>query len=184
VFQDVLQDLRFGLRALARNPAVTAIAALSLALGIGANAAIFSLIDTVLVKSLPVHNPQELVLLSDPSAEGVSQGTHGGVRDLFTVQEFQQIRDHQTVFSGMYGAESEAQRLSASIDGGAPEFLRERLVTGAYFSVLGVSPIIGRAFTEEDDRVGRNAPYAVISYNYWLSRFGRSAAVLGTILFT
>src|SRR5208283_5994331 len=101
MLQNVWQDLRFGVRALARNPAITAIAALSLGLGIGANTAIFSLIDTVLVKALPVHNPQELVLLSDPSSAGVSMGSEGGVRSLFSVQEFHHLRDRQQVFSGM-----------------------------------------------------------------------------------
>jgi predicted permease len=182
MLQNIWQDLRFGVRALLRNPAITAIAALSLALGIGANTAIFSLIDTVLVRSLPVHNPQELVLLSDPSASGVSQGAQGGVRSLFSVQEFQHLRDRQQVFSGMYAAESEAQRVSATIDGGAPENLHERLITASYFSVLGVSPVIGRTFSEADDRIERNAPYAVISYNYWLSRFSRSADVLGKVV--
>jgi predicted permease len=182
MLQNIWQDLRFGVRALARNPAITAIAALSLALGIGANTAIFSLIDTVMLKSLPVRNPQELVLISDPSASGVSQGSQGGVRSLFSFQEFQHLRDRQQVFSGMYAAESHAQRYSATIDGSAPEILRERLVTGSYFSVLGVSPIIGRAFTEADDRVERNAPYAVISYKYWLSRFSGSAGVLGKVV--
>ena len=182
MLQNTWQDLRFGVRALARNPAITAIAALSLALGIGANTAIFSLIDSVLVRSLPVHNPQELILLSDPTASGVSQGSQGGVRSLFSFQEFQHLRDRQQVFSGMYAAESEAQRVSATIDGGAPEYLHERLVSGSYFSVLGVAPIIGRAFTEPDDRVERNAPYAVISYNYWLSRFSRSGDALGKVV--
>jgi len=182
MLQNIRQDLRFGVRALARNPAITAIAALSLALGIGANTAIFSLINTVLLRSLPVRDPQELVLISDPSSSGVSQGSQGGVRSLFSFQEFQHLRDRQQVFSGMYAAESDAQRYSATIDGGAPEILHERLVTGSYFSVLGVSPIIGRAFTESDDRIERNAPYAVISYNYWLSRFSGSADVLGKVV--
>src|ERR1017187_3186516 len=145
MLRNIWQDLRFGVRALARNPVITAIAALSLALGIGANTAIFSLIDTVMLRSLPV-------------------------------------RDRQQVFSGMYAAESHAQRYSATIDGSAPENLRERLVTGSYFSVLGVSAIIGRTFSEADDRVERNAPYAVISYKYWLSRFSGSAGVLGKVV--
>src|ERR1017187_2554225 len=179
MLRNIWQDLRFGVRALARNPVITAIAALSLALGIGANTAIFSLIDTVMLKYLPVRDPQELVLLSDPSASGVSQGSQGGVRSLFSFQEFQHLRDRQQVFSGMYAAESDAQRVSATIDGGAPENIHERLVTGSYFPVLGVSPIIGRAFTEPDDRIEHNAPYAVISYNYWLARFSGSADVLG-----
>jgi predicted permease len=179
LFENALQDLRFGARSLRKNPAITAIAALSLALGIGANTAIFSLIDTVLLKMLPVRHPQELVLVSDPGASGVSIGSQGGARSLFSCQEFEHIRDRQQVFDGMYAAESNAQRVSARIDGGPPENIRERLVSGAYFPVLGVEAAIGRTFTAQDDRIPRNAPYAVISYRFWTNRFGKSADVLG-----
>jgi len=182
MFENLLQDLRFGARSLRKNPAITAVAALSLALGIGANTAIFSLIDTVLLKMLPVRQPRELALLSDPSAAGVSQGSQGGVRSLFSFQEFEHIRERQQVFQGMYAAESEAQRVSARIDGGPPENLHERMVTGAYFSVLGVNAAMGRTFTAEDDRIPHNAPYAVISYRYWATRFGKSAEALGKVI--
>ena len=113
-----LHDLRFACRTLARTPAVTTIALLSLALGIGANTAIFSLIDTVLLKLLPVRDPQRLVLLSNPNANGVSVGTQGGERNLFSYGEFEHIRDKQQVFDGMFVAQSEAQRVRAGIDGG------------------------------------------------------------------
>ena len=174
-----LHDLRFAVRTLVRTPAVTAIAVLSLALGIGANTAIFSLVDTVLLKLLPVRDPQSLVLLTDPDASGVSVGTHGGERQLFSYGEFEHIRDRQQVFDGMFVAQSEAQRVSAAIENGAPEDLRERLVSGGYFSVLGVAPLIGRAFTAADDRAGHGAPYAVLGYAFWERRFGRDAGVLG-----
>jgi predicted permease len=174
-----LQDLRFAGRTLTRTPAITAIAVLSLALGIGANTAIFSLIDAVLLKMLPVRDPQNLVLLSNPEANGVSVGTQGGERNLFSYGEFEHIRDKQQVFDGMFVAQSEAERVSAGIDGGAPEDVRERLVSGTYFSVLGVTPLIGRTFTEADDRVELGAPYAVLSYAFWDRRFGRSSDVLG-----
>ena len=174
-----LHDLRFACRTLARTPAVTTIALLSLALGIGANTAIFSLIDTVLLKLLPVRDPQRLVLLSNPNANGVSVGTQGGERNLFSYGEFEHIRDKQQVFDGMFVAQSEAQRVRAGIDGGMPEDVRERLVSGGYFSVLGVVPVIGRAFTEADDRVPHGAPYAILSYTFWDRQFGRSTDVLG-----
>ena len=175
----VLHDLRFAARTLARTPAVTAIAVLSLALGIGANTAIFSLIDTVLLKYLPVHDPQHLVLLSDPNASGVSSGTHGGQRELFSYGEFEHLRDQQAVFDGMYAAQSEAERVSARIAGGASEDVRECLVSGAYFSVLGVQPVLGRGFREADDRTPHGTPYAIISFAFWERRFGRDPAVLG-----
>jgi predicted permease len=179
VLERALHDLRFAGRTLARTPVITSIAVLSLALGIGANTAIFSLIDTVLLKLLPVRDPQSLVLLSDPESNGVSVGSHGGERNLFSYGEFEHIRDKQQVFDGMFVAQSEAQRVRAGIDGGPLEDVRERLVSGAYFSVLGVTPIIGRAFGEADDRTEHGAPYAVLSYSFWDRRFGRSADVLG-----
>src|SRR6266849_2742448 len=97
ILENTLQDLRFGARSLGKNPGITAIAALSLALGIGANTAIFSLIDAVLVKMLPVRDPQELVLLSDPTSSGVSSGTQSGVRSLYSYGEYEHIRDRQQV---------------------------------------------------------------------------------------
>ena len=184
VLENTLQDVRIGARSLRKNPVITAIAALSLALGIGANTAIFSLIDAVLVKMLPVERPDELVLLTDPNAHGVSIGTESGVRQLLSNGEYQHIRDGQQVFQGMYAAESDPDRLSASIDGGAPEDVHPRLVSASYFSVLGVSPAIGRAFTPADDQAPHNAPYAVISYAYWNKRFGRQPDVLGKIVKT
>jgi predicted permease len=179
LLERALHDFRFAGRTLARTPAVTTIAVLSLALGIGANTAIFSLIDTVLLKLLPVKDPQRLVLLSNPDANGISVGTQGGERNLFSYGEFEHIREKQQVFDGMFVAQSEAERTNASIEDGAPEELRERLVSGGYFQVLGVSPLIGRAFTEGDDRVEHGAPYAVLSYAFWDRRFGRSADALG-----
>ncbi len=158
------------------------IAVLSLGLGIGANTAIFSLIDAVLMKMLPVRNPQELVLLSYPSASGVSSGNSTGVRGLFSVAEFQHLRERQQVFSNMLAWQSNPERTDASIDGGAPESVRECLVTGSYFPVLGVQAIVGRTFTEAEDPKPHGAPFAVISYAYWEKRFAKRADVLGKVI--
>ena len=182
ILQDIVQDLRFGIRTLAGHPATAAIAVLSLALGIGANTAIFSLIDSVLVKSLPVENPRELVLLSDPSAAGVGIGSSRGERGLFSFQEFQHIRASQRVFQGMFAAQSSAERVNASVDGGATERLVARLVTGSYFPVLGIHALVGRTFTAEDDQVEGNAPLAIVSHRYWTTRFGASAGALGKVI--
>ncbi len=176
---NALQDLRYAVRMLRKSPAVTAIATLSLALGIGANTAIFSLVDAVLLRSLPVHDPSRLVLLSDPNGQGVSMGNSNGVRQNFSYGEYGHLRDRQQVFEDMYASQSEVDRGNASIDGGGSEIIRERLVTGSYFSVLGVKPLLGRTFTSADDRVPHGAPYAVISYEYWRSRFGSRGDVLG-----
>ena len=115
---NTLRDLRFAARSFRRSPGVTTIAALSLALGIGANTAIFSLIDAVLLRDLPAPNPRELVLLSNPTAQGVSMGTEDGERFLFSVEEFQYLGKNQQVFQDMYASESDASRVSASINGG------------------------------------------------------------------
>ncbi|MGH9663867.1 MAG: ABC transporter permease [Bryobacteraceae bacterium] len=179
IFDSTWQDFRFGVRTLRNNPGVTLVAIFSLALGIGANTAIFNLIDSVLVKSLPVRDPQRLVLLSDPSSSGVSMGTQSGVRSLFSFDEYRHIRDRQQVFDGMFASESNTGKVSASIDGGAGENIRPRLVTGSYFSVLGIHAFLGRTFAAEEDRVPHAAPYAVLSYPYWAERFGKRGDVLG-----
>jgi predicted permease len=178
----VLRDLRFAARALYKSPGVTAIAALSLGLGIGANTAVFSFIDSVLLRFLPVQDPESLVLLSDPGSAGVSQGAQAGERSLFSYQEFERIRAGQKVFESMFASQSSAARLTASIAGGAPEDVRLRLVSGAYFSTLGVKPAIGRAFTAADDRAPGAAPYAVLSYAYWSKRFGGWPGALGSVI--
>jgi len=182
LLENTLKDLRFGARALAGNPAVTAVAALSLALGIGANTAIFSLIDTVLVKTLPVRDARQLVLLTAPTAQGVSIGSQGPERQNLSYGEYEHIRDAQQVFQGMFASESSLERISATVDGGSPEDLRPRLVSGSYFPVLGIAPTVGRTFTAADDQAPRNAPYAVISYAYWDKRFGRSPDAVGKVI--
>src|SRR5947209_20050651 len=118
---ELRQDLIYGARLLARSPGFTAVAVLSLALGIGANTAIFSLIDTVILKLLPVQNPQQLVSLTDPTVNGVSIGTSTGERNLLSNREFEALRDRAQVFSGMLAAQSESDRYNASMNGQPPE---------------------------------------------------------------
>jgi len=140
------QDFVYGARLLAKSPGFTAVAVLSLALGIGANTAIFSLIDTVLLKLLPVNDPQQLVALTDPTSGGVNIGTSTGERNVLSTREFEALRDRTQSFSGMFAAQSELDRNNASIDGNSPEELRTRLVSGGYFTVLGARTFVGRAF--------------------------------------
>ncbi|HLK70175.1 MAG TPA: ABC transporter permease [Bryobacteraceae bacterium] len=182
LFENTLQDLRYGARGLVKNPGITAVAALSLALGIGANTAIFSLIDTVLVKTLPVRNPQELMLLTDPTSYGVSIGSQGPERSNLSYGEYEHIRDGQQVFQEMFASESALERVSGTVDNGSPEDIHPRLVTGTFFEVLGVPPMLGRGFTAGDDKAPHNAPYAVISYAWWEKRFGRSPDALGKVI--
>ena len=176
------QDLRYGVRVLFQNPGFAAVAILSLALGIGVNTAIFSLIDAVLLKNLPIKDPQTLIFLSDPGSSGVAIGTQGGDRSLFTYEEFQRLREHNQVFASMFGAESNASRVNISIGGGSLEEARSRLVTEDYFSTLGVEPAIGQTFTTADSHGPGSDPYVVLSYNYWKRRFGLDAGVLGKSL--
>jgi len=175
---DLRQDLVYGLRLLAKSPGFTSVAVLSLALGIGANTAIFSLINTVLLKLLPVKDPQQLVALTDPTNSGTSIGTSGGERGILSNREFEALRDRVQSFSGVLAAQSETEHRNASIDGKAPEDVRPRLVSANYFTVLGVSTALGRTFNQDDEHGPGSAAYAVISYDFWQRRFGGSPSVL------
>ena len=177
-FSELRQDFAYGVRLLAKSPGFTSVAVLSLALGIGANTAIFSLIDSVLLKMLPVKDPQQLVVLTDPTSGGVSIGVSTGERGILSNREFEALRDRTHSFSGMFAAQSEMDRNNARIDRKAPEELRTRLVSAGYFSVLGATTAIGRAFDVADERGPGSAPYAVISYDFWQRRFGGSLSVL------
>lgn len=179
------QDVRFGLRQLRKNPGFTAIAVLTLALGIGANVAIFSVIEAVFFRSLPVAAPQQLVSLTDPDSHGRSYGNEGGTRSLLAYWEFEYLRDHTEVFSGIFAADSQVAaveaRFSNSSQGqaGGMERVRVRLVSGTYFSTLGVGAAAGRVFDSDVDRARGGSPVAVISYAFWKQRFGRDPSVLG-----
>ncbi len=123
-----LKDIRYALRQFRRNPVFTGVAILSLAVGVGANTAIFSIMNAALLKSLPVRNPQELVALSNPDSSGVSSGLDTGERNLLTYAEFVQLRDHATTFAGMCASESNLRRWQARIAGGPEEEVRGRLL--------------------------------------------------------
>jgi len=178
--ETLLKDLRYAARQFVRNPVFTLVAALSLALGIGANTAIFSVMNAALLKELPVRNPQELVILTNPDASGVSSGLSTGERALMTYQEFVQLRDHNTTMAGMFASQSEAQKWQLRIAGGSSEDANGRLVSEEYFTVLGVEPAIGRFFNTQDAGGPGQDPYIVLSYNYWQKRFAGKTSVIGT----
>jgi predicted permease len=178
--ETVLQDLRYALRQFVHNPVFTVVAVLSLALGIGANTAIFSIFNATMFKSLPVRDANELMVLTNPNASGVSVGMDTGERNLLSYAEFTQLRDHITTMSGLCASESSLNRWEVRIAGSSQEEARGRLVTEEYFSVLGVEPAIGRFFTSEAGAGPGSDPYAVISYGYWQRRFGGNTSVLGT----
>jgi predicted permease len=176
------QDVRYALRTLAASPAFAAVAILSLALGIGANSAIFGLLNGIVFSALPVPDPQQLVILTDPSVMGVSVGLENGDRYLLSYAEFEGIRDENDVFTGVMATQSSLDRWQVRINGGEPEDIRGRLVSGGFFQVLGVSAQLGRTFLDADARTPGTAPIAVISYDYWQHRFGGNPGVLGTPL--
>ncbi len=168
------KDVRFALRTFRRSPAFTAAAVLSLALGIGVNTAIFTLIDTLFLNSLPVDRPSELVAVYTVDAKNSSP--FGNLLQV-SFPNYKDFRDRNTVFTGL-AAYSFPLPVSASI-GPSPEQLFCEMVTGDYFQVLGVRAARGRFFGPEDDRVPGAAPVLVLSHTAWQRRFGGSADVIG-----
>ena len=188
------QDLRYGLRQLKRNPGFTAAVLLTLALSIGANTAVFTLVNAVMFKLLPVRDPQQLVLLSwwnpgksfsvTTSGYGLSDAQGRGVRASFALPFVEQLRSQRQVFSSVFGFVPigfSRESLNASVDGQA-SMADGAMVTGDYFSGLGVLPVLGRMITDTDVR--ESAPrVAVISYSYWTRRFGRPPSAVGKAIF-
>jgi predicted permease len=172
-FHVILQDIRYALRTFRNSPAYAAVVILSLALGIGANTAIFGLMNGVLLSQLPVKDPGQLVILTDPSASGVSIGSQDGERSLMTYAEFEQLRDHATGFNGLMASQSSLEVTQVRVNGGEPEEASHRMVSREYFRVLGVGTALGRDFA------GSQEPVAVISHPYWKRRFGGDPNVVG-----
>jgi predicted permease len=170
----MIADVRYALRMLTKNPAFAGVVVLTLALGIGANAAIFSLLDQVLLQSLPVANPEQLVVLS------VYEAKEPNVDSSFSYPMYQDLRDRNSVFSGVIARGGTQMNVSY---GDQTERVRGELVSGNFYEVLGVRPWIGRLFTQEDDRTPRAHPVAVLSYKFWESRFNKDPNLIGkTIL--
>ena len=159
------QDLRYAVRVLRKSPAFTTVAILSLALGIGANTAIFSVMDVLLLRPLPVKQPERLELLRNGS---------------FSYEIFEKVRDRNAVFSET-AAWSTGGRDFQTPEGDGMQLIRGVLASGDYFAALGVPPAIGRTFGPEDDQPagGKNGPVVVISDALWSNRYRRSAAVIG-----
>jgi predicted permease len=182
--QTLMQDLRYGLRMLAKDPGFTTIAVLTLALGIGANTAIFGILDSVLLRALPVPNPGELSILTDPDAHSSNFGSESGERSELAYSEFRYLRDHNEVFSHIFAADSQLPDVTVRIGAGSAnsqartERVHVLLVSGDYFDTLGVKPAAGRTFTSEVDHARGGAPVAVISYAFWKRRFGLDPSAL------
>ena len=166
------KDLRYALRGLRRNPGFTAAAVLSLALGIGANTAIFSLFHTLMLHLLPVQRPEELVSLYK---------TGGWGKGFTSFPLYLELAQRTDLFNGVV-ARTGVQKVRFTPPGERPQFTQREFVTGNYFAVLGVAPALGRLFTEDDNRVPGGHPLAVLSYDCWQSRFGGDPGVLGRTL--
>jgi hypothetical protein len=171
--------LKLALRSLFKTPFVTAVAVLSLALGIGANAAIFSMFDEILLRPLPVSQPDRLVNLGAPGPHPGSQSCNqaGDCVVVFSYPMFRDLERAQTAFSGL--AAHRAFGANVALPGQTPLSGQGMLVSGSYFPVLGLKPALGRLFTQEDDQ-GVGASYlAVLSYRYWTTHAGADPRVLG-----
>src|SRR6185503_9567115 len=176
----MLQDIRYGIRMLLKKPGFTLIAVLSLALGIGANTAIFSLLDAMLIKSLPVHEPQELVLFGTGEDQGASLGPPSGNVDLFSYPFYREVQQRTDVFSGVAGLLSMTWTVHGFVNSsGDIEQMEVQLVSGTYFPVLGVNAGLGRVFNDADDQNPGGHPVAVVSYAWWQQRLGGDPSVIG-----
>ncbi len=173
----ILQDLLYGWRNLSKTPGFLVIAVLSLALGIGANTALFTLLYSALYRALPVDDPETLIIFNDPAQSGISMGENSGERGMMTWPEFQDLHQVQAM-QGLFAAEAQLPRHHIRI-GGAQEDATTKMVSGAYFSVLGIQPQIGRFFSEDADKSFGGSPYLVLSDDYWGRRFGRDPSVIG-----
>ena len=169
------QDVRYGLRMLAKHPGFTAIAVLTLALGIGANTAIFSLLNQVLLRRLPVRNPGELVILKSPGPKRGHVWSDGDDSEIFSYPLYKGLAKNTAVFNGVIAR----YPFEASIAShGQTERGSGELVTGNYFDVLGVRPVLGRVLSPADDDVQGAHPVLVLSHSYWTRHFGGDSGVL------
>jgi predicted permease len=173
-----LQDLRFASRQLKRTPGFLAVAVASLTLGIGANTAIFSLLNACLIRNLPVRDPERLVIVTDPASKSFIVGLQTGERRLLSYPEFRSLQQQNSALAGLCAVESEETHWQIRLDSGNEE-IRAKLVSGNYFAVMGIEPRMGRFFESRADELAGGAPYAVLSDDFWSRRFGRDPGAIG-----
>jgi predicted permease len=174
---DIGIDVRQALRSFAKNPAFSAIVVLTLALGIGANTAIFSLMDQVMLRLLPVHEPQRLVVLNGPGPFSGSSSSHSNTITTMSHPMFEAIRDRNSVFANVLAENRTAVHLGA---GGQTDEVDADLVSGTFFETLGLAPAAGRLFTREDDRLPGGHPIVVLGHGYWSRRFAADPRLIGS----
>ncbi|HVH86062.1 MAG TPA: ABC transporter permease, partial [Terriglobales bacterium] len=167
--ETLAQDVRYAMRMLRKNPVFAIVAILTLGLGIGANTAIFTLINAIMLRSLPVKNPEQLVFFSRSNIEGKDWPS-------FPYPFYREVRDRNTVLDGVICQSGMAPSLSVN---GSSERVNGELVSGNFYDVLGIRPYIGRLFTTDDDRLPGAHPVVVLSYGFWKRRFGSDPAVVG-----
>jgi macrolide transport system ATP-binding/permease protein len=173
LLESVMRDLRYSARVLRRSPGFTAVAIITLALGIGATTAIFTLINAVLLKSLPVRNPAELVILGDGKSSGVGTAPVGKSFSLFSFDLYKRLRDPE-IFDGLCAFQSGASDVSVRRRPAVT-----KLVSGNYFAVLGVNAALGRTIAPDDESPS-SPPVAVVSYRYWKDALGGDRSVIGS----
>src|ERR1700677_1601442 len=176
-FESFLQDATYGSRAMLRSPGLTIVALLSLALGIGANTAIFSLLDAVMLRSLPVKEPAQLILLGKGTASGKTDDF--ARTELYSYPFYRQMQENNQVFSETAAFCSMTNDVHGFVEGRTEsEPMNVKLVSGTYFATLGVKPFMGRTLNEADDNSEGDHPVAFISYAWWKRSLARDANVL------
>jgi putative ABC transport system permease protein len=172
------RDLRYAARLFRLNPAFTVVAVISLALGIGANTAIFQMLDAVRMRLLPVRDPQQLAVIRIPEPHGRT-GNFTGLHADLTYSQWEQIRQSQQGFSGLLAWHNSTFNLNT---GGEVRGAAGLMVSGSFFNVLGVPAVLGRMLGPADDRVGCGVPVAVLGYGFWQREYGGKASALGATL--
>ncbi len=178
--RDVVRDLRYAARQLQRNPGFTIVTVLMLALGIGANTAIFSLMNAILIRTLPVHKPEQLVLFGKANSEGSTNFFPSGSIDAFSYPMYRELRQKTKLFSDVVAIQSYLNQTHGRVaNSGEWEELKVELVSGTYFNMLGVNPIAGRVFTAADDGTPGGHPIAVANYSWWRRRLDLDPSAVG-----
>jgi len=171
------QDIRYALRQLGKSPAFTATVLVTLALGIGANTAVFTLFDQVLLRMLPVERPKELVRFQFTGGFSGSASSFGGdIHNYFSYPMYKDLRDQNQVFSGILAADKTQVGISWH---NQAENQEAEMVSGNYFQLLGLKPVLGRLLTPQDDTAKNANPVLVLSHSYWKTRFAASRDVVG-----
>src|SRR5581483_4994868 len=187
--ENLLQDLRYALRILKKSPVFTAVAVLTLGFGIGLNTTLFSVVDAVALKPIPVRDSGRIVRLE----RWYSSGARGDIQYVFSHAEFRFLSEHNKVFSSLIEAsfprqiatslplDAEAARVSKAVTG-PPEQAIAQMVSANYFAELGIAPVLGRVFREDEGSAPGADPVVVLSYPYWRKRFGGDSSVIGKIV--